>query len=131
MGQSPRIAIIAIVDDERAVRSGLSNLLQSVGYETDTFDSAEAFLRDSVRLASVVLAIVDVKLRGASGFELFDTLIGLPAPPPVIFISGHGDETVQQQALERGAVAFLRKPIDVDMLLRHIERVLAAGEGTA
>jgi len=132
MGQPPRIAIIAIVDDERAVRSGLSNLLQSVGYETDTFDSAEAFLRDSARLASVVLAIVDVKLKGASGFELFTHLLQLPAPPPVIFISGHGDEVMQQQAIELGAVAFLRKPLDVDMLLEHIERILAAGgEGRA
>ncbi|PLR31440.1 response regulator [Chimaeribacter californicus] len=113
---------IAIIDDERSVRSGLSNLLQSEGYRVAAFASAEDFLHDSGTPA-IILAIIDVKLAGMSGFDLFDHLARYPAPPPVIFISGHGDEQMERAALDLGAVAFLRKPINIDTLLEHIQRV--------
>lgn len=119
---------IAIVDDEPSVRSGLSNLLQSEGYATVAFASAEAFLSDSAMLTRVTLVIADLKLKGMSGAALFDTLQRNPTPPPVIFISGHDDETWQRYAGQSGAVAFLRKPIDIDILLEHIQRVLAKSE---
>ncbi|MBS0969343.1 response regulator [Nissabacter archeti] len=114
---------IAVIDDEPSVRRGLSNLLQSEGYSVAVFASAEAFLHDAGTAASI-LAIIDVKLTGMSGFELFDHLARYPAPPPVIFISGHGDEQMERAALDLGAVAFLRKPINIDTLLEHIQRVL-------
>lgn len=119
-------ARIVIVDDERSVRSGLSNLLLSEGYDTCAFESAEAFLNDEAALAEASLLILDVKLRGMSGLELYQTLILQPAPPPVIFISGHGDENMQRYALGCGAVAFLHKPINIDTLLDYIRRELAA-----
>ena len=97
---------IAIIDDERSVRSGLSNLLQSEGYATDTFDSAEVFL-------SHPLALSGASLR----------LLATP-PPPILFISGHADENMQRYALSLGAAAFLRKPINIDILLDHIQREL-------
>ena len=65
---------IAIIDDERSVRSGLSNLLESEGYSTDTFDSAEVFLSHPLALSGAALVITDIKLRGMSGLELFDKL---------------------------------------------------------
>lgn len=119
-------ARIVIVDDERSVRSGLSNLLLSEGYSTCVFDSAEAFLNDEAALAQACLLILDVKLKGMSGLELYCNVILHSSPPPVIFISGHGDEQMQQYALSRGAVAFLHKPINIDTLLEHIRRLLAA-----
>lgn len=122
---SPRIVI---VDDERSVRSGLCNLLQSDGYETDAFESAEAFLQDKSALADAALLILDVKLKGMSGFELYRQLVAQSTPPPVIFISGHGDETMLWYALNLGAVTFLRKPINVDTLLDYIRRELSARE---
>lgn len=118
---------IAVIDDEPAVRSGLSNLLRSEGYAVEGFASAEAFLQTRA-VPAVVLAIIDVKLTGMDGFALFAHLLRCPAPPPVIFISGHGDETMQNAALALGAVAFLRKPINIDTLLEHIQRVLSRGK---
>ncbi len=72
---------IAIIDDERSVRSGLSNLLQSEGYATDTFDSAEVFLSHPLALSGASLVIADIKLRGMNGIELFEKLRLLAAPP--------------------------------------------------
>ncbi|HHT1097440.1 TPA: response regulator transcription factor, partial [Enterobacter hormaechei] len=102
---------IAIIDDERSVRSGLSNLLQSEGYATDTFDSAEVFLSHPLALSGASLVIADIKLRGMNGIELFEKLrlLAMP-PPPILFISGHADENMQRYALSLGAAAFLHKP---------------------
>ncbi|MGG7446973.1 response regulator transcription factor [Kosakonia oryzendophytica] len=119
---------VAIVDDEPSVRSGLSNLLQSDGYATLTFASAEAFLNDMPARNDTALVIVDIKLKGMSGAALFEALQQSPTPPPVIFISGHDEETWPRYAGRAGAVAFLRKPIDIDILLEHIQRVLTPGE---
>ncbi|MDR7345634.1 FixJ family two-component response regulator [Pantoea alhagi] len=119
---------IVIVDDEPSVRSGLCNLLQSDGYETEAFESAEAFLQDDNARADAALLILDVKLKGMSGLELYRQLIAQTTPPPVIFISGHGDENMLWYAINLGAVTFLRKPINVDTLLDYIRRELSARE---
>lgn len=117
---------IAIIDDERSVRSGLSNLLQSEGYATEAFDSADVFLSHPTALADAALVIADIRLRGMTGLEMLDKLrLIAPSPPPLIFISGHADENIQRYAVEHGAVVFLRKPINVDVLLAHIQRALA------
>ncbi|WP_213989467.1 response regulator [Sodalis sp. dw_96] len=122
--------LIAIVDDDRSVRSGLSNLLQSAGYATRSFESAEAFLNQGPGAAKIALIILDVKLKGIDGFELYERLLLWTPPPWVIFISGHGDENTHRLAVNAGAIAFLRKPIDVDILLESIQRALSSGEGT-
>jgi len=118
---------IAIIDDERSVRSGLSNLLQSEGYATEAFDSAECFLSHPTALTDAALVIVDIRLRGMTGLEMFDKLrLIATSPPPLIFISGHADDNIQRYAVDHGAVAFLRKPINVEVLLAHIQRALTA-----
>jgi FixJ family two-component response regulator len=103
---------IAIIDDERSVRSGLSNLLESEGYSTDTFDSAEVFLSHPLALSGAALVITDIKLRGMSGLELFDKLrlLAVP-PPPVLFISGHADENMQRYALVWAPLHFCVSPL--------------------
>ena len=126
MAFSPRIVI---VDDVRSGRSGLSNLLLSEGYDTCAFESAEeAFLSDDTALASADLLILDVKLKGMSGLELYATVVSQPDPPPVIFISGHEDESSQWYFTGDDAVALLRKPINIDTLLEHIRRELSLRE---
>ncbi|WP_312209633.1 response regulator transcription factor [Pseudescherichia sp.] len=125
MAFSPRIVI---VDDERSVRSGLSNLLLSEGYDTCAFESAEAFLSDDSALASADLLILDVKLKGMSGLELYSSVVSQPDPPPVIFISGHEDENSQWTFTGSDAVTRLRKPINIDTLLEHIRRELSLRE---
>lgn len=121
MRLSPRIVII---DDERSVRSGLSNLLQSEGYDTATFDSAEAFLLNASALSGASLLIIDIKLKGMSGLDLYRQVAQISAPPPVIFISGHEDENLLRYAPEFGGATLLRKPIKIETLLEQIRREL-------
>ena len=125
MAFSPRIVI---VDDERSVRSGLSNLLLSEGYDTCTFESAEAFLSDDSALASADLLILDVKLKGMSGLELYTFVVSQPNSPPVIFISGHEEKNSQWTIAGAETVSLLRKPINIDTLLEHIRRELSLRE---
>ncbi|MCX2194786.1 response regulator [Pantoea agglomerans] len=119
---------IVIVDDERAVRSGLSNLLHSDGYSTRLFESGEALLSDDDALSEVGMLIIDVGLKGMSGFELFTILKQRAVLPPVIFISADLEETTLWYAIALGAVTFLRKPIDVDTLLTLIRCELSQGK---
>lgn len=116
---------IVIVDDERAVRSGLSNLLHSDGYSTRLFESGEALLSDDDALSEAGMLIIDVGLKGMSGFELYTILRQRPVLPPVIFISADPEETTLWYAIALGAVTFLRKPIDVDHLLTLIHGQLS------
>lgn len=113
---------IVIVDDERAVRQGLSNLLQSDGYRTESFDSGESLLENITDLKSVAMLIVDVRLKGMSGFDLFDALKNQGAPPPVLFISADAEESVLWQAISQGGITFMHKPLDIDRLLELIRR---------
>lgn len=123
-----RLRPIVIVDDEPSVRSGLSNLLQSEGYSTLTFDSAEALLADEIALQQAALFIIDVRLQGISGVELFKVLSHRLEAPPAIVISGDGDENMLWVAIELGALAFLSKPIEIDTLFTHIRQLLSPGE---
>lgn len=116
---------IVIIDDERSVRSGLSNLLQSEGYETDAFESAEAFLANETALADASLLIVDIRLKGMSGLELYRRVTPRAALP-IILISGHEEESLTGYVQDIGPVILLRKPINIDTLLDHIRRQLYA-----
>lgn len=115
---------IVIVDDERAVRQGLSNLLQSDGYKTESFESGESLLENITDINNVAMLILDVRLKGMSGFELFEVLKKQGSPPPVLFISADAEESVLWQAISLGAITFMHKPLDVDGLLELIRREL-------
>nr|WP_310617957.1 response regulator [Pantoea cypripedii] len=117
MQQSQRIVV---VDDERSVRNGLTNLLQSEGYLTKAFGSAESLLGDEATMANAALFIIDVQLKGMDGFELFINLTRRLINPPGIMISGNGDENMLRYAINLGAIAFLPKPIEIDTLFEHI-----------
>lgn len=119
MQLSPRIVV---VDDDRSVRTGLTNLLQSEGYLTRDFASAEALLDDDAAMASAALFIIDVQLTGMSGFELFIDLTRRLSRPPGIIISGNGGDEMLRYALDLGAIAFLPKPIEIEVLFQHIRR---------
>ncbi|RPD94630.1 response regulator [Candidatus Pantoea deserta] len=119
---------IVIVDDERAVRQGLSNLLQSDGYRTESFASGESLLENITCLDSVAMLIIDIRLKGMSGFDLFEALKKQGSPPPVLFISADAEESVSEQALFLGAITFMHKPLDIDGLLELIRRQLE-GQG--
>ncbi|ORM74640.1 response regulator [Pantoea wallisii] len=117
---------IIVIDDDRSVRSALTNLLQSEGYATLAFESAEDLLGDDAALREAALFIIDVELKGMSGFELFRELINRLKNPPGIIISGNGDDNMLWYAINLGALAFMRKPIDIDVLFDHIRCELSA-----
>jgi len=117
---------IVVVDDEGSVRSGLTNLLQSEGYRTQAFGSAESLLDDEAAMTDAALFIIDVQLQGMSGFELFIQLARRLENPPGIIISGNGDEEMLRRALELGAIAFLLKPIEIDTLFEHIRQAFSS-----
>ena len=117
--------LIGIVDDERAVRRGLSNLLKSAGYRTECFASGEALLESGPR-EGIAILILDIKLGGLDGFEVQRRLADSGTRMPVIFVSSYGDEAVRKRAMDAGAFAFRSKPIDVDALLDDIETILEA-----
>ncbi|QDF96587.1 DNA-binding response regulator [Azoarcus sp. DD4] len=107
---------IFIVDDDEALRDSLVWMLESSGYRVAAFDSAEAFLAAWSDLMAGCL-VLDVRMPGMSGLELFEELGRRRCTLPVIFITGHGDVPMAVAALKKGAADFIEKPFaDRDML---------------
>lgn len=122
---SPKPAIY-IVDDDQAVRDGLTALLTVKGYALKTFDSAESFLA-GLAPDAVGCALLDVRMPGMSGLDLQRELKRRGVRLPVIIITGHGDVPLAVSALKAGAVDFLEKPFDSDALLASIDEALRRG----
>ena len=119
----PRILLIAIVDDDDALRNSLDNLLRSVGFRAQGFSSAEAFLRSN-HVRETACLILDVRMPGMNGLELQRQMVAANWQLPIIFITSHADDDAQAQALEAGAVAFLYKPCREEDLLHAIDAAL-------
>lgn len=116
--------VIHIIDDDEALRDSLVWLLESNGYRTRTFSSGEDFLAvcDQAKTGCVLL---DVRMPGISGLELFELLRARNTGLPVIFITGHGDVPMAVEALKRGAEDFIEKPFGEREVLAVIESALA------
>jgi len=107
---------IFVVDDDADVRSGLADLLASVGFKSATFSSTREFLRSPAQDEGGCL-ILDVRLPGLSGLDLQAELSAANIRIPIIFISGYGDVPMTVRAMKAGAVEFLTKPFrDQDLL---------------
>jgi len=115
--------IVHIVDDDRAVRDSLSFFMKSVGFESMAYDSAEAFL-EKADLNRPGCLIVDIRMQGMSGLELQQLLNERSSKLPVIIITGHGDVPMAVQAMKAGAVDFLEKPYDNQLLIARIRQCL-------
>ncbi|MDI9850082.1 response regulator [Rhodoblastus sp. 17X3] len=117
--------IIYIVDDDPAVRDAMAFLVGSVGYSHRLCASAQELLRalDDSRPSCLVL---DVRLPGLSGLELQRDLAERRSPARIVFVSGHGDIPKAVRAIQLGAVDFLEKPFDDQLLLDRIGEALAA-----
>ena len=114
---------IYIVDDDEALRDSLVWMLESSGYTVSAFDSAEAFLAAYRETFSGCL-VLDVRMQGMSGLELFEELGRRRCTLPVIFITGHGDVPMAVSALKKGAVDFIEKPFGDQEMLRLIAQCL-------
>ena len=118
--------VIAVVDDEAALREALESLLRSAGFKALTFASAEEFLA-SERGKGAACLILDVRLPGMSGLELQLHLAKSSSQIPIVFITAQedADGRLLAQALRGGALACLRKPFDDEDLLRAVQSAVA------
>jgi FixJ family two-component response regulator len=115
--------LVAIVDDDEFVRSALQGMLKSVGLLSQAFASAEDFLK-SGRQRHTACLIADIRMPGMSGLELQAKLNAEHYRIPTIFITAHGDTKMRMQALRAGAVEFLAKPFDDEVLLDSVRAAL-------
>ena len=119
----PNIPLISIVDDDDAVRNSLDDLIRSIGFQTQGFASAEAFLNSNGACDTACL-ILDVRMPGMNGLDLQRHLVAANRQIPIIFITSHGDDDARARALDAGAVAFLYKPFREEELLNAIDAAL-------
>jgi FixJ family two-component response regulator len=116
---------VFVVDDDASVLRSLQRLLQSAGWTTETYDSAEEFLRlrDPTTPGCVIL---DVAMPGIDGLELQRRLVEEGMPLPVIFLTGHGDVPTSVEAMRAGATNFLCKPVGEERLLASVAEAVEA-----
>jgi FixJ family two-component response regulator len=115
--------VVAVVEDDASCRAAVQRLLRSAGFSVLTFGSAEDFL-NSGRQQDTGCLIADIRMPEMSGLDLQARLNAEHRPIPTIFITAHGDEKMRLQALRAGAVKFLNKPFDGDILLEAVRAAL-------
>jgi FixJ family two-component response regulator len=115
--------LISIVDDDDALRNSLDDLIRSIGFRTEGFPSAEAFL-SSNQARNTACLILDVRMPGMNGLDLQRQIVAADWRIPIIFITSHADDDARARALEGGAVAFLYKPFREEELLDAIDAAL-------
>ncbi|MCA8239757.1 MULTISPECIES: response regulator transcription factor [Burkholderia] len=119
---APAAAVVAIVDDDEAVRDGLALLLRTVGVPTRCYPDAPAFLADADDPA-LGCVLLDIRMPGMSGLDALDALRAR-RDLPVIVMTGHGNVDACRRAFKRGALDFLRKPADDDELIDTVQQAL-------
>ena len=118
-----KATVVAIVDDDELIRSALLGLMKAAGHAALAFASGEEFL-NSGQQHQVACLIADIRMPGMSGLELQAKLNAERCRIPIIFITAHGDEKMRMQALRAGAVEFLAKPFDDEVLLESVRAAL-------
>lgn len=121
---SPANLKLYVVDDDEAVRRSLGMLLLSRGHAVQTFDSGEAFLA-SMKLQDCGCVILDLRMQGISGLQVFDQLRSAASPLVVLFLSGNGDISIAVDAVKRGAFDWLEKPCSENLLLEKVKLAMA------
>jgi FixJ family two-component response regulator len=120
-GQTSRL--IAIIDDDESMQDSLRDLIESTGLVARCFGSAEEFLESDLHCGAACL-IVDIRMPKMSGLELQATLKEEECDIPIICITAHGDARMRIQAMREGAVEFLAKPFDHQLLLKTVRAAI-------
>jgi len=115
--------LIAIVDDDESARSAIHGVLKSAGFQPRSFVSAEEFLESGQQREAACL-ITDIRMPGISGLELQARLAEQDCRIPIIFITSYGDTITRSQAMRAGAIGFLGKPFDDEVLLESVRAAL-------
>jgi FixJ family two-component response regulator len=119
MARENEVRIVSIVDDDESIREALQGLMKVAGIPALVFASAEEFL-DSGQQSRTGCLIADIRMPGMSGLQLQSKLNSDHHRIPIIFITAHGDENVRIEAVRAGAVEFLTKPFDKEVLLDSV-----------
>lgn len=117
-------AVVALVDDDPAVREGIARLVSSKGWTVRAFKSAEAFLEEREGL-HIGCLLLDIRMEGRSGLRLYERLRAEGDAPPAVFLSGHGDVATSVEAMKLGAVEFLEKPVAKEQLFAAVDKALS------
>jgi FixJ family two-component response regulator len=116
--------LISIVDDDPSMREMLVSLIRSLGYRARAFASGEEFLA-SDDLEAFTCVVTDIHMPGMNGFELKQSLDDKrDSPLPVIMITALTEPDIEERAISSGALGFLRKPLDVEVLASFIKQAL-------
>ena len=115
--------IIHVVDDDASFRTAVTRLLSAAKYEVRGYASASAFL-ESDPCAAQGCILLDLRMPGASGFDLQQSSANMDEPLPIVFLTGHGDIPASVRAMKAGAVDFLTKPVRRETLLRAVQNAL-------
>jgi FixJ family two-component response regulator len=116
-------AYIAIVDDEKSIRTALSRILRLDGYDVALFDSTDSFLA-SLASRAPACVIIDVHMPGPSGFEAQARALVMGVDAPAVFITASDDRALDDAVREARGVALLRKPFTSDALLLAVSKAL-------
>jgi len=119
----PRGPLVAVVDDDDSVRNAVHGALRSIGLDARSFASAEEFLASGAQ-DETACVITDLQMPGMSGLELQAELARSKRRIPIIFITAFGEPEMRAQAMHAGAVEFLDKPFDDDLLLKSVRVAL-------
>jgi CheY-like chemotaxis protein len=124
MNETQGVPVIAVVDDDESVRESLAGLAESVGYEAALFASAEEFLQSAPNSHSLACLILDVRLPGMSGVELYTELRLRLRSIPTIFITAHADPAMSTWATKPAVIAVLYKPFQPEVLLQAVRKAI-------
>jgi FixJ family two-component response regulator len=124
LADSARAPTVCVVDDDAPLRRALQRLLRAVGFDVETFESAEQYLATE-RASPPDCLVLDIRLGALSGFDLYDRLRASGISAPVIFITGHDDAATREQARKVDAAGYIRKPFDETSLISAIEMAIS------
>ena len=122
---SDGLPTVFVVDDDASVLKSLSRLLRSAGWRPETYASPEAFLRQYDPAVPGCL-VLDVAMPGVDGLELQRQLVDAGCPLPIVFITAHGDIPTSVRAMRAGALNFLAKPVQDEVLLMAVSEAVNA-----
>ncbi|WP_145555330.1 response regulator transcription factor [Yersinia canariae] len=118
---------IYLIDDDEGVRAALSALLTTMGWEVKAFSNGQTFL-DTFTVSQPSCVLLDIRMPGKSGMTILETIQERNDSLPVIIMTGHGNVELCRRAFKGGALEFLTKPIDADVLIETISMALEQHE---
>ncbi|HEY4223214.1 MAG TPA: response regulator [Myxococcota bacterium] len=115
------------MDDDKSIRNATQDLLKAAGFSTATFEDAESFLGSASR-ASAACVVADMRMRGMTGFKLYQELVASGHAIPIVIITAHPEDVTQARAREAGITCCLTKPFTPDELLECVHEALAKSQ---